>query len=145
MVALGFQKQWAPMVADGTKPHTIRAPRKRNLKGCHHGEPCRVGDRLQLYSGMRTKACRKLADAICTDVTPIVIRELGGGTLTISTGAISGSIIWWEKTTLSVSEAASLARNDGFADADEMANWFDRVHGLPFKGFLVEWMLVGEV
>lgn len=142
MVALNFQKQFAPPVESGLKPHTIRAPRKRNRKGLFHGEPCKVGERLQLYTGMRTSGCRKLADAECTAVTPITITQKLDGRHWLYKGEISGSMIWWRKTLLPAREAEALAKADGFDDLDAMLGWFEKTHGLPFKGFLIDWKLV---
>lgn len=52
MPAYNFQKQFAPLVESGQKRQTIRAIGKRR-----HARP---GESLQLYTGQRTKACRKL-------------------------------------------------------------------------------------
>jgi len=32
-----------------------------------------------------------------------------------------------------------MASADGFADADDMKNWFAATHGLPFTGILIRW------
>ena len=50
MVAYNFQKQFADAVERGEKRQTIRAPRR-------DGRHAKVGDKLQLYTGMRTKQC----------------------------------------------------------------------------------------
>ena len=52
MPALNFKKQFAEKVETGEKRQTVRAKRKRAFV---------VGDKLYLYTGMRTKYCRKLA------------------------------------------------------------------------------------
>jgi hypothetical protein len=134
MVAFNFQKQFVTPVETGLKPHTIRALRKRNRKGLFHGEPCSVGESLQLYYGMRTSSSRKLADAICTTVTPIHITQKLDDRHWLYKGEVSGSIITWRKTLLSTS--------DGFDDFDAMLAWFENTHDLPFKRFLIEWKLV---
>jgi hypothetical protein len=54
MPAYNFQKQFAPLVQSGEKRQTIRTLGKRS-----HAQP---GNKLQLYTGMRTKQCRKLVD-----------------------------------------------------------------------------------
>jgi len=66
MPALNFQARFADAVERGDKTQTIRAPRKR---------PFKVGDNLYLYTGMRTKWCRKLLDAVCIGVDPIRIER----------------------------------------------------------------------
>ena len=66
MVAYSFAPQFADQVATLAKRQTVRADRKRHA---------RVGERLQLYTGMRTRQCRKLLDIdpVCVDVRPIEI------------------------------------------------------------------------
>ncbi len=64
MPAYNFQRQFVPMILDGSKPHTIRRRRKR---------PTRVGDMLMLYTGMRTKQCKLIAISECVKITPIDI------------------------------------------------------------------------
>lgn len=52
MPAYNFRKQFAPLVESGQKRQTIRTIGKRRH--------ARAGEPLQLYTGQRTKACRKL-------------------------------------------------------------------------------------
>jgi len=117
MPALSFQAQFAHMVESGEKLQTIRAHRKR---------PFRVGDRLYLYSGMRTKQCRKLGEAICTETRSVRLTTHGSFYL-------DGFILWGR------SEVEPFARRDGFANMSEMVEWFETNHGLPFDGQLVRW------
>jgi hypothetical protein len=70
---IGFQKQFAGKVVSGEKKQTIRAYRKR---------PFKVGDKLQLYTGLRTKACRKLGEAVCISARDVeIIGSKGCATL----------------------------------------------------------------
>src|SRR5688572_27059627 len=62
MVAYSFQRQFADPILIGRKVHTVRGVRKRHA---------RAGEALQLYTGMRTVACRLVARATCLDVKPI--------------------------------------------------------------------------
>jgi hypothetical protein len=66
---LGFQKQFVPLILSGEKKQTIRAIRKRSFK---------IGDPLQLYTGLRTKNCMKLGDAMCASANDIEIRGSKG-------------------------------------------------------------------
>ena len=117
MPALNFQKRFAHLVESGQKCQTIRAPRI-------DGKPnaC-IGDTLYLYTGMRTKGCRKLGKAICAKTSQVVIthdwRILVNGIL--------------------VKDGDGFARADGFSDMTEMFDWFHKTHGLPFEGSLIEW------
>ena len=122
MPALNFQARFAPLVENGEKRQTIRAYRKDK----HDPKP---GDTLYLYTGMRSKACRKIGEARCKKVYEITLceryRDPSIGTLMAGSG-LPGSI-------------DSLARLDGFKNPTEMFDWFEKTHGLPFEGLLIKW------
>jgi hypothetical protein len=120
VVAYNFQARFAPAVADGTKRQTIRARGKRR-----HARP---GDQLQLYTGMRTKTCRKLRDAVCHDACSILIE--------------ADKVFTFHPQEILLGAALErLARYDGFQSWAEMRAWFDQVHGLPFSGVMIRWMV----
>lgn len=64
MVAISFHPEFAGAVEAGVKRQTIRDKTQ-----------ARAGSPLQLYVGQRTKACRKLMDAVCISVQPITLME----------------------------------------------------------------------
>ncbi len=118
MVAYNFKKQFVPLIEMGAKRQTIRSPRKRHTK---------PGEAVQLYTGMRTKACRKLVhpDPICISVEPLLMHhELG----------IQINDRW-----LSRDELTQLAIADGFGNWDECFRFFRDMHGFPFQGVLIQW------
>ena len=120
MVAYNFQKQFADAVERGEKRQTIRAPRK-------DGRHAKVGDNLQLYTGMRTKQCRKLRDAICHDECPIRIEK---------------DQIWTfqpQELHYQPRVLEAYAKADGFDSWETMRDWFEAQHGLPFSGVLIRW------
>lgn len=129
MPALNFQARFAPFVESGEKRQTIRA---------HRTHPIYVGDHLYLYTGMRTKQCRKLGEAVCTEIVPVKIFK-GGSTF------LGDSL-------LGPRQMEKLAIADGFTAGDgsryrvraceKMVDWFEKTHGLPFRGVLIRW---GEV
>ena len=120
-----FQARFMIAVEVGTKPHTIRPVRKLAIK---------VGDLLDLrtWTGLpyRSKQ-RKLREAVCTAVTPIELCFVRHRLLVWVRGA--------KPKHLSRTAIETLARRDGFTDSAEMAHWFDKMHGLPFAGVLIEW------
>lgn len=121
MPLLGFQAQFVSAVEDGSKRQTIRAFRKDKR------DP-KVGQTLYLYTGLRTKQCRKLGEAECTYAKALTLSlagEIGGGQIV----AVSGAPF----------TTAELARRDGFASIHDMFDWFDKTHGLPFRGLLIRW------
>lgn len=117
MPILNFKKQFAGLVETGTKRQTIRATRKH---------PIKVGDKLYLYTGLRTKQCRKLREATCTEIKNISIYAKNG-------------LVRVNAHYLSPAEKQKLAESDGFAEAYEFFEFFKTVHGLPFHGQIIKW------
>jgi hypothetical protein len=115
MPALNFQKQFAALVESGEKRQTIRAERKDGRM------PAKPGDIIALYTGMRTKSCRKLADVECIAVETI---RISYGYITVNYQA---------------QDEYQLAVADGFEDVAAMRDWFSKTHGLPFTGHLIRW------
>ena len=118
MVAFNFKQQFSRDVELGNKVQTIRRKAR-----------CKPGDRLQLYTGMRTKQCRKLADAICTTVRTV---HIDSDTLLIDGCGVYG----WHRT--------CRARDDGFDSFDAFVGFFRKQYGLPFRGNIVSWRLDKE-
>lgn len=117
MPALNFSPEFVDAVQSGKKCQTIRRQRKN---------PIKTGDRLYLYTGQRTKACRKLREVKCSSVTPIrIIQE--------------GCKICLDGTPLDYFEASRLARQDGLDNAVEMCAWFAKRYGPEFDGILIRW------
>ena len=116
---------------NGEKQQTIRRKRSR---------PFKVGDKLQLYTGLRTKEARKLInpDPVCSELWDITIgdgdvkliqlrRLLPGGRATEK--ILFGDI------------ADEFAIADGFRDAVAMFRFFEKVYGLPFEGQVIKWQI----
>lgn len=119
MVAYNFKSRWADDVAQKRKRCTIRPRRKR---------PTRPGDLLQLYTGMRTKNCRKLvsSDPTCKSVRPIIIHTAGV--------SLSGKL-------LSPRELDRLVKDDGFENVVAFFEFFEKTYGYPVRDDLelIEW------
>lgn len=121
MPAFNFHQRFANDVECGRKQQTIRTTRR--------GE---VGDTAYLYTGQRTRKCRKLGEAPLVDVAPIEIGRNRNGEpyVVIHFGGLSST------------NADEFAMADGFTCAEQMVDWFERTHGnLPFNGFLHRWTL----
>lgn len=125
MVAYSFKKRFANDIAHGRKRQTIRAHGKRR-----HARP---GEPVQLYTGMRTKQCRKLlkTDPICKAVTDIRIRV---------PHSMEPCQITFKGETRYVDH--DFARADGFDSPEDFTRfWFD-THGPGyFEGVVIEWDL----
>jgi hypothetical protein len=122
MPALNFKARFAALVEAGKKRQTIRAMRK-------DGRDVAPGDVLYLYTGMRTKACRKLMETVCASAEPIGIGRDGF--------VLMGDGDNFKK--LAPVEIEDLARADGFDTVAEFLGFFKQTHGLPFNGMLIKW------
>lgn len=130
MVAYSFNSRFAEPIIAGTKRQTIRAQRKR------HARP---GEALQLYTGMRTKHCRKLlnTDPICSSVTPVHL------IFSQWSGAVQFTI---DGTRLMPTAMHIFAVEDGFGSLDDMISFWFEQHGrgapeILFDGVLIRWNL----
>jgi hypothetical protein len=124
MPAYNFKSQFAPLVESGKKRQTIR----QSEKGARRGATA------YLYTGQRTAQCRKLGEGTITDVMPIEIGRNGCGEPYACLGDYPHEI------TLVHDDLAKLAQADGFANGEEMAEWFAAQYGLPFTGYLHQWV-----
>lgn len=121
MVAYSFKARFIAPIQDRTKRQTIRNTRKRHA---------RVGETLQLYSGMRTKFCKLIGTAKCIGVSDIRldfderrVEHASGHALTTE------------------AETDAFAQTDGFADWRAMEAFWAKEHpGVrQFSGVLIVW------
>ena len=124
MPLLGFDKRFASKVRSGAKTCTIRVPRKR---------PIKVGDRLYLYTGLRTKGARKLGEGIVTGVTRLV-REYALLWLLRLDGFPEPLQLHW-------TAGLEIAKRDGFDTFNEFDRFFDR-YPTPTELRLIVWRRV---
>ena len=122
MAAYNFQKQFVTDIENWNKRHTIRRIGKR-----HHSKP---GDRIQLYTGMRTKSCRKIInpDPLC-----IYVR-----TISIWVNPEGIRLIQVDKFTQD--DLESFAKSDGFENLKSMSDFWLDFHGTGrFDGLIIGW------
>jgi hypothetical protein len=114
MVAFNFQAQFVDDIEAGRKTQTIRRSARAN-----------PGDSIQLYTGQRTKACRKLGDAVCVDCTYAGMTA-GGVTL--------GDVSRFAR------DLDEFAKADGFRDYAAMWKWFSEKYKTEsFTGYITRW------
>lgn len=121
MVAINFMSRFADLVESGQKTQTIR--KTNRLK---------VGDTVTLYTGQRTKQCRKLGDGVVTELAWVRLRRNTIGYFQVEC---------WSRGLQTWPDITDFAIADGFVDAQEMADWFRDTLGLPFDGWLIKWAL----
>lgn len=149
MPIINFTK-FIEKVESGEKRQTIRAVRKR---------PIKVGDKLYLYSGLRTKEARNLLSLLGSPDCLVVYQE-NAKPYTICKEVhdikmIQASLtnkycihILIDNTELTRLQQTELANKDGFnqyihrdtnQDVRDFIEFFIKTHGLPFKGQLIKW------
>lgn len=116
MVAINFTVFQHKIVA-GEKRQTVRRAAR-----------CKPGDRLQLYTGMRTKGCRKLGEAVCTRVERVIIPAPPLRHLMLGEGRV-----------LRGKAAVAFARADGFESLEAFFAFFAMHYSLPFDGVVISW------
>lgn len=119
MPALNFQAQFAALVESRKKRQTVRAKRK-------DGRDPKKGDTLYLFSGMRTKNCRRLGTARCESVREIMIYSNG---IKFAADGDLG-VDWFGAYSMS---ALRFARADGFDTFAAMLDWIERLTGSRFS------------
>jgi hypothetical protein len=108
-----FLPRFADAVRRGQKRQTIRANGKRR----HAAK----GEKLQLYTGLRTRKAKKIRDAMCVASVDCTIRKDG-----ISLH-------------LNGKDLDLFARQDGFDSFAQLREFFVDTYGLPFHGRLIMW------
>ena len=95
----------------GEKRQTIRraSPKWKNVK---------AGDKLTLYTGLRTKQCRKLGEAVVKSITPI---KLDFGYITIHKPKWDFTLESWQ--------VRDFVKADGFDSVEDFWDFFKEHYG----------------
>lgn len=121
MVAYSFKAHFAGPIRSGTKRQTLRNDRKRHA---------RVGETIQLYTGMRTKHCKLIGTALCLD-TRLIRLDLEDGRVEFASG----------NAITELPNLDAFAQVDGFTDWRAlMAFWAKEHPGVPqWSGVRISW------
>ena len=117
MPSLNFNKKFVQLIKSGAKKQTIRKRRKNKR------DPA-PGRTLYFFTGMMSKQCERIGEAICSDVSLITVTQ---------------DSIQVCNRTLSVKDRLKLAKNDGFECAKDLIEFIATVYGLPFNGLIIKW------
>lgn len=109
-------------ILSGEKRQTIRKAGKK-------WENVKVGDKLTLYTGLRTKDCRKLGES---EVESIEDVEIESPLRVFSRIKINDKYLFMH-------EMERLALSDGFSTIDAFLEFFHDHYGEEFKGKIIKW------
>jgi hypothetical protein len=116
MVAINFHRSLLMPSLPAGRLQTIRQKAR-----------ARAGQALQLYTGQRTKECRKLADAVCIDCTYVGLTARG---------------VTFGDASRFPGDRDDFARADGFENYAAMWKWFsERYETHSFTGHVIRWTL----
>ena len=118
MPGISFQPWKAGLVLARLSAQTIRPPRQN---------PIKVGDALSMWERQRSPERRKLGDAVCREVSPVVI--------------CAGGKVFLAEELLDDAELEAFALADGFEGPKAFCKFFDHEYGLeqPFEGVVIKW------
>lgn len=142
MVAYSFQQQFvAPILLGLGRADEIEGPRpsrakRQTIRAIGRRRHARPGDMLQLYTGMRTRSCKSIGVAKCTQVLRIKIAANaadGAGYVEID----------GEKPIVGRRLLDEFARSDGFSNWTAMCAFWRERHKEkrlgPFVGLIIRW------
>jgi hypothetical protein len=112
-------------IISGAKRQTIRAVRKN---------PIKEGETLYLWWKQRSLEREKLGEAKCLKTTKIQISKDKALKL-----INAFDYIWQNIPIESPDELRKFAIADGFDNWQQMVEFFETTHGLPFEGVLIQW------
>lgn len=126
MVAYSFHKMFAEPIIQKRKTHTIRAHRTGRSRHA------RRGDKLQIFTGLRTPQTRLLGNAECVDADPIMLVLRLDGEVSFPSGVYDV----FNGPGLNV-----FARSDGFQDWEGLLAFWRKNHPkvTSFDGIMIEW------
>ena len=122
MPAYNFKRRFAKKVESGQKTQTIRKIRKY---------PTRVGQKIYLWTGLRTKRARRLGIGMIEAVIPFEL---------INENKFKAENTFFYPEYFS--NGKRLAEKDGFEDWDSFVRFFEVHYGLPFEGVIIRWRLL---
>lgn len=120
-------------ILSGEKRQTIR-------KAGGKWENVKVGDKLTLYTGLRTKECRKLGEAEVESITDIEIYSKVTEAFYSYKVLINGEEVEEDTPERDMtSEMERLVFDDGFKDIEDFVTFFNLYYGDNFKGKIIKW------
>lgn len=133
MVAYSFNKRFIEPILVGLGEKRLHdvAPKRQTIRAVGKRRHARPGETIQLYTGMRTKQCRKIGEARCVENIPvrITVPKYGAVPLNIQIGEDASFYV-----------TNDFANYDGFESESDMHAFWRKEHGPgDFFGVLIKW------
>ena len=113
-------------ILSGEKHQTIRKAGKK-------WDKVKVGDKLTLYTGLRTKECQKLGEAEVESIEDVNIYIMNFDRPN------ENYFVSYKLRHLNVLEIEELAENDGFEKIRDFFEFFKNHYGKDFQGKIIKW------
>lgn len=113
-----FKPRFAALVESGAKKQTVRPTPARMPKS---------GDRISLRMWTGKPYRSKQREIIASTV------------LYVAKIKLDVFDMWFDGVLASEAKQEAFAIADGFSSANEMLDWFENEHGLPFEGVVIVW------
>lgn len=133
MALLGYKKRFVKPIQQLLKEWTIRDFRKI---------PIKPGERLYMYTGLRTKHCKKIGEAICRWTSQIIIHE---DSVCIDNYGDAGEFVSFGNDVNDYRSLDWFAAKDGFKDWDDLKAFWYQAHGkdcFPYTGEIIKFTKV---
>ena len=126
-MVIGFKKQFVPKILDGTKQHTMREDANNRWK---------VGMKMHMATGVRTKGYNQFAEKICTGIQNVEIKWRNPPADSFPFQGRSVKVFIDGKNISNNDEILdNLVEKDGFNDRKEFFTWFSE----DFTGKILHW------
>lgn len=132
MTAYSFKKRFVDPIRSGLGNYEhidgiIPRPKRQTIRAHGKRRHARPGETLQLYTAMRTKQCKKIGDARCTEINRVLIWP---DVIAIMVNGVM----------LGPRQLREFSRADGFDDPKDMQQFWLKEHGADkFEGVLIRW------
>ena len=146
MVAYSFKKRFVDRILSGLGHYEhidgmIPAPKRQTIRAVGKRRHAKPGETIQLYTAMRTKQCRKIADAKCIAVRGVHLKwSEWQSFFTFDVWEPEPNKFRRHGDLLAIDNMDEFARADGFENFADMEKFWRETHGtMTFEGLLIQW------
>lgn len=147
MPAYSFMRRFVDPIRVGlgllkvSPPDNLPRPKRQTIRAVGKRRHARVGETVQLYTGMRTKNCELIGNARCTAVQGVHLKwSEWQSFFTFDVWQPEPDTYKRHGDLLAIADMDAFARADGFDSFADMEKFWQATHGLAtFEGLLIQW------